>query len=265
MLVDSHAHLDSSAFAGDLPAVLQRAREAGVERILTIGTDIDSSRRAQALAEAHPQVWFSPGIHPHDADKVSLSGGGAPAGADGAGWVDALRALAAHPRAVAVGETGLDFVKNYSSVPNQKAVFIRHLEIALEVDKPVTIHCREAHGDLFPILRAHAPLRGVIHCFSGSWADAERYLGLNFYLSIAGPVTYPGAKELRETVQRIPLDRLLVETDCPFLPPQKFRGQRNESSYVRYAAEEIAAIQGLPVEEVMGTTSRNAFNLFGME
>ena len=251
MLVDSHAHLDSEAFAGDLPAVLQRAREAGVERIVTIGTGIDSSRRAQALAEAHPEVWFSPGIHPHDADNP--------------GDVSALRALVSHPRAVAVGETGLDFVKNYSSVPNQKELFVRHLEIALEADKPVTIHCREAHGDLFPILRAHAPLRGVIHCFSGTWADAERYLGLNFYLSIAGPVTYPSAKELRETVQRVPLDCLLVETDCPFLPPQKHRGQRNESSYVRYAAQEIAAIQGLPVEEVMAATSRNACRLFGME
>jgi len=250
MLVESHAHLDNEAFAADLPAVLQRAREAGVERIVTIGTDLDSSRRAQALAETHPEIWFSPGIHPHDADKIHD--------------VAALKGLAAHPRAVAVGETGLDCVKHYSSLPNQKELFVRHLEVALEVDKPVTIHCREAHGDLFPILRAHAPLRGVIHCFSGGWADAERYLGLNFYLSIAGPITYPGAKELRETVQRIPLDRLLVETDCPFLPPQKFRGQRNESSYVRYAAEEIAVIQGLPVEEVMDTTSRNARNLFGL-
>jgi len=250
MLVDTHAHLDNEAFAADLPAVLLRAREAGVERIVTIGTDIESSRRAQALAEAHPGIWFSPGIHPHDADKTND--------------IAALRALAAHPRAVAIGESGLDTVKNYSSLPNQKELFVRHLEVALEVDKPITIHCREAHAELYPILRAHAPLRGVIHCFSGGWEDAERYLGLNFYLSIAGPVTYPSAKELRETVQRIPLDRLLVETDCPFLPPQKFRGQRNESSYVRYAAEAIAAIQGLPVEEVMNTTSRNAHNLFGL-
>lgn len=249
MLVDSHAHLDNEAFAADLPAVLQRAREAGVDRIVTIGTDLESSRRAQALAEAHPDVWFAAGIHPHDADKT----------ADAA----ALKALAEHPRAVAVGETGLDTVKNYSSLPNQKELFVRHLEVALDVDKPVTIHCREAHAELYPILRAHAPLRGVIHCFSGGWEDAERYLGLNFYLSIAGPVTYPSAKELRETVQRIPLDRLLIETDCPFLPPQKFRGQRNEPSYVRHAAEAIAAAQGVSAEEVMAATSRNARNLFG--
>jgi TatD DNase family protein len=251
MLVDSHAHLDNEAFAADLPDLLRRAREAGVGRIVTIGTDVASSRRAQALAEAHPDVWFSPGIHPHDADAPKD--------------VDALRELAAHPRAVAVGETGLDTVKNYSSLPNQKELFVRHLEIALEADKPVTIHCREAHGELFPILRAHAPLRGVIHCFNGTWADAERYLGLNFYLSIAGPVTYPGANDLREVVQRIPLDRILLETDCPFLPPQKFRGKRNEPAYVRYAAEEVAKVQGLPLEEVMDTTSRNARNLFGLE
>ncbi len=251
MLVDTHAHLDNEAFAADLPAVLDRAREAGVERIVTIGTDLESSRRARALAEAHPQIWFAAGIHPHDADRP--------------GPVDALREIASHPRAVALGETGLDLAKNYSSVPNQKDLFVRHLEIARDLDKPVTIHCREAHAVLYPILRAHAPLRGVIHCFSGSWEDAELYLGLNFYLSIAGPVTYPSAKGLRETLQRIPLDNLLVETDCPFLPPQKFRGQRNEPSYVRYAAEEIAAVQGVPVEEVLKATSRNARNLFGIE
>lgn len=251
MLVDSHAHLDNEAFAADLPAVLQRAREAGVGRILTIGTDVESSRRAQALAEAHPDVWFAPGIHPHDADAPKDVG--------------ALRDLAAHPRAVAVGETGLDTVKNYSSLPNQKELFVRHLEVAIDADKPVTIHCREAHAELYPILRAHAPLRGVIHCFSGGWQDAENYLGLNFYLSIAGPVTYPSARDLRDVVQRIPLNRLLVETDCPFLPPQKFRGQRNEPSYVRHAAEEIAKVHGVSVDQVMEVTSRNARNLFGWD
>jgi len=251
MLVDTHAHLDNEAFAADLPAVLQRARDAGVGRIVTIGTDLDSSRRALALAEANADVWFAAGIHPHDADKP----------ADQA----ALRDLAGHPRAVAVGETGLDTVKNYSSLPNQKELFVKHLEVALDADKPITIHCREAHAELYPILRAHAPIRGVIHCFSGAWEDAERYLGLNFYLSIAGPVTYPSAKDLRETIQRIPLDRLLIETDCPFLPPQKFRGQRNEPAYVRFAAESIAAVHQVPLEGVLEATSRNARNLFGFE
>src|SRR5262245_34979254 len=198
MLVDSHAHLDDPAFAADLPAVLDRAREAGVERIVTIGTGLESSRRARAIAEAHPDIWFSPGIHPHEADNP--------------GPVDELRPLAAHPRAVAVGETGLDYVKNYSSVPNQKALFVKHLEIARDAGKPVSIHCREAHSDAYDILRDHAPLRGVIHCFSGTWADAQRYLGLDFYLSIAGPVTYPNATGLREVARQIPLDRMMIET-----------------------------------------------------
>src|SRR5689334_14880192 len=250
MLVDSHAHLDDPAFAADLPAVMDRAREAGVERIVTIGTGLDSSRRAREIAESRPDVWFSPGIHPHEADNP--------------GDVEALRPLAAHPRAVAVGETGLDYVKNYSSVPNQKALFVKHLEIALEADKPVSIHCREAHPDALAILRAHAPLRGVIHCFSGTWADAERYLSLNFYLSIAGPVTYPSAQALRDVVGQLPLDRLLIETDCPLLPPQKFRGKRNEPAYVRYAAAEIANVLKLPLEQVSETTSRNARSLFGL-
>jgi TatD DNase family protein len=250
MLVDSHAHLDDPAFEPDLPAVLERARDAGVERIVTIGTSLESSRRAQAIAESRPEVYFSPGIHPHDADRPGDPG--------------ELRALAAHPRAVAVGETGLDFVKNYSSVPNQKALFVRHLEVALDADKPVSIHCREAHAEAYAILRAHAPLRGVIHCFSGTWADAERYLSLNFYLSIAGPVTYPSAQALREVVAQLPLDRLLIETDCPLLPPQKFRGKRNEPAYVRYAAAEIANVQNVSLEQVNQTTSRNARTLFGL-
>ena len=250
MLVDSHAHLDDPAFASDLPAVLDRAREAGVERIVTIGTSLESSRRARAIAERHPDVFFSPGIHPHEADRPADMGG--------------LRELAGHARAVAVGETGLDYVKNFASVPNQKALFVQHLEVALDADKPVSIHCREAHADAYSILRAHAPLRGVIHCFSGGAEDVERYLSLNFYLSIAGPVTYPSAQALREVVAQIPLDRLLIETDCPLLPPQKFRGKRNEPAYVRYAAAEIANVLKVPLEQVNETTSRNARSLFGL-
>lgn len=250
VLVDSHAHLDDSAFGSDLPEILHRAREAGVERIVTIGTDIASSRRAQAISESQPDVYFSPGIHPHEADHP--------------GDVEALRTLASHSRAVAVGETGLDYVKQYSSVAGQKTLFVKHLEIALETDKPVSVHCREAHGDAIGILRAHAPLRGVIHCFSGSWADAERYLSLNFYLSIAAPVTYPNAQNLRDVVRMIPLDRLLIETDCPLLPPQKFRGKRNEPAYLRYAAAEVANVHGVSLDEIGAATSRNARNLFGL-
>jgi TatD DNase family protein len=249
VLVDSHAHLDDSAFQSDLEAVLSRARENGVHRIVTIGTDLASSRRALAIAESQRDVWFSPGIHPHEADNP--------------GAVDDLRPLAAHPRAVAVGETGLDYVKQLASIPKQRELFTRHLEIALEADKPVSIHCREAHGDLFPILRGHAPLRGVIHCFSGETIDVENYLSLNFFLSIAGPVTYPKADRLRDVVRHIPLDRLLVETDCPLLAPQKYRGKRNEPAYVRETVVEVAACHGITPEELAEATTRNAVRLFG--
>jgi TatD DNase family protein len=250
MLTDSHAHLDDPAFAPDLPDVLSRAREAGVGRIVTIGTSLDSSRRARAIAEREPDVWFSPGIHPHEADAP--------------GDVDVLRELAEHPRAVAVGETGLDYVKNYSSVPNQKALFVRQLEIAAEAGKPVSIHCRDAHGDCLSILRAHAPLRGVIHCFTGDAAAVEGYLSLNFFLSIAGPVTYPNATALRETLRHIPLENLLVETDCPLLAPQPRRGTRNEPAFVEHTAAAIAAAREISVDEVRAATTANAARLFGI-
>lgn len=250
MLTDSHAHLDDPAFAPDLPDVLRRAREAGVGRIVTIGTSLASSLRARDIAEREADVWFSPGIHPHEADAP--------------GDVDALRGLAAHPRAVAVGETGLDYFKAYASVPNQKALFVRQLEIAAEAGKPVSIHCRDAHGDCLAILRAHAPLRGVIHCFTGDAAAVEGYLGLNFLLSIAGPVTYPKAEGLREALRAIPLENLLLETDCPLLAPQAKRGTRNEPAYVAYTAEKVAAVLGRPLDEVRAATTANAARLFGL-
>lgn len=250
MAVDSHAHLDDPAFAGDLGAVLARARAVGVERIVTIGTSLESSRRAREIAAAHEGVAFAAGIHPHEADRP--------------GPVEELRELLADPRAVAVGETGLDYVKNYASVPHQKALFVRHLELALETGKPLSIHCRGAHGDLRAILRAHAPLRGAIHCFSGTSEDVEAYLALGFYLSVAGPVTYPNAQALREAVREIPLENLLVETDCPLLAPQAHRGRRNEPSYVRHVIEEIARVQGRAPEEVEAATARNARRLFGL-
>ncbi len=249
MLTDTHAHLDDPAFGAELAAVLGRARAAGVGRVVTIGTSLESSRRAQVLAEREPDVWFAPGIHPHEADAP--------------GEVDALRPLAAHPRAVAVGETGLDYVKGRAAVPNQQALFVRHLEIAAEAGKPVSIHCREAHGDCLAILRAHAPLRGVIHCFTGDAAAAEGYLSLNFFLSIAGPVTYPSAGALREAVQGIPLENLLVETDSPLLAPQARRGTRNEPAYVAHTVARIAELKGLSAGEVEAATTANAARLFG--
>lgn len=249
VIADSHAHLDDPRFEGDLDAVLARAREAGVDRILTAGTDPASSRRAAAIADRFPEVWFAAGIHPHEADRP---------------WaLDEVRDLLSHPRAAAVGETGLDYAKGRSSPENQKELFVRHLELAGELDKPVIIHGREAYGDLCSILRPHLPLRGVFHCFSGGFGEIEYCLAYGFYISVAGPVTFPKGDELREVVRQIPLDHLLIETDCPYLAPQPRRGERNEPAFIRHTAEAVAAILERPVEEVVEATSRNARDLFG--
>lgn len=249
MFVDSHAHLDDPAFAADLEAVLARAREAGVERIVTIGTDVASSRRASEIAAGREEVWFAAGVHPHEADRP--------------GPVEELEEIVRRPRGVAIGEIGLDYYKNYSSVGNQRALFETQLGLAARLGLPVSIHCREAHEDAIAILRG-AGVRGVIHCFSGTAKDAEEYLALGFHLSIAGPVTYPNAVRLREVVRGIPLERLMIETDCPLLAPQPQRGRRNEPAYVQYAAWEIAGVLGKAREEVAAATSRNARAVFGI-
>lgn len=249
MLVDSHAHLDDPRFADDLEAVVARAREAGVERILTVGADPDSSRRALGIAERFPEVFFAAGIHPHEADRVPS--------------VEGLRELLLHPRAVAVGETGLDYVKGRSSVENQKQLFARHLELAGELGKPLVIHCREAFGDLCGILRAYLPLRGVFHCFSGGPGEIEFGLAYGFYISVAGPVTYPDAERLREVARCIPLDHLLVETDAPYLAPQLRRRGRNEPAFVRHTVEALAELLGVAAPEIAEVSARNARDLFG--
>lgn len=249
MLADSHAHLDDPRLWGDLDAVMARAREAGVDRILTVGTDPASSRRAREIAERYPEVYFSAGLHPHEA------GSGAS--------IEELRELLAHPRAVAVGETGLDYVRGKASAEEQKRLFVRHLELAGELGKPVVIHCREAFGDLCGILRAYLPLRGVFHCFSGGGGEIEFGLAYGFYLSMAGPVTYPEAERLREIARGIPLDHLLVETDAPYLAPHPRRRERNEPAWIRHTVETLAELMGVSPAEVAEASARNAGDLFG--
>ncbi len=250
ILIDSHAHLDDEAFATDLAEVLDRARRNEIAAIVTVGTDVESSRRASAIAEREPDVFVAVGIHPHEADRNPSA--------------EPLRALADSRKVVAVGETGLDYAKRFSSTENQRRLFLSHLALARDLAKPIVIHCRDAHADAIAILRGEGVARGVIHCFSGTAADAQQYLEMGFFLSIAGPVTFPNAQRLREAVGSIPLDRLMVETDCPLLAPQAVRGKRNEPAYVRYAAAEIGRVQGRPIEEVAAATSANARRLFAL-
>jgi TatD DNase family protein len=261
-LVDTHAHLDFRHFDADRQAVLERASAAGVSKILTVGTDVPSSRRAVALAAKHDAVYAAVGMHPHDAKKLSGEA------------LAELRTLARHPRVVAVGEMGLDFFRDRSPRDMQRKAFQAQLAWSAKMGKPVIIHDRDAHSEVMSVLESWAggfkgsPLEGrlgVLHTFSGDRAMAERAIELGFYISISGPVTYKNADQLVEVVRHVPLDRLLVETDCPFLTPHPYRGRRNEPAYVRLVAERIATLRGMVFEDLAKTTTANAERLFGFK
>lgn len=258
-LVDTHAHLDFRQFDADRDAVLKRAQAAGVAAMVNVGTDLASSHRAVALAGQYKQIYAAVGMHPHDAKEL-----------DGAALAE-FRKLAHQPKVVAVGEIGLDFYRDRSPRDVQLRAFRAQLAWAGKMGKPVVIHDREAHDETMEILTAWArglqvsPLSGrlgVLHTFSGDLAMAERAIGLGFYISISGPVTYKNAHRLAQVVQALPLDRILVETDCPFLTPRPHRGKRNEPAYVRLVAEKIAALRGILFDDLAKATTANAQRLF---
>jgi TatD DNase family protein len=250
-LVDTHAHLHFPEFAGDLEAVLERARAAGVRCMVTIGTDVESSRAAVALAGREPDVWAAVGIHPHaagQADEAQLA---------------EIERVAAAPRVVAIGETGLDFFRLLSPRDAQERLFRAQLALARRLRKPVLVHCRDAYAETLAIL-AEAPVGeagGIMHCFSGDAGEARRCLDLGLFISLAGPVTYPKARALPEVAKLVPADRLVVETDCPFLPPQPYRGKRNEPAYLAVTAARVAELRGEPLEELASRMSENARTL----
>jgi TatD DNase family protein len=250
-LVDTHAHLHFPEFADDLDAVLARARAIGVRAMLTVGTDVETSQAAIALAAREPDVWATVGIHPHDAGT-----------ADDA-TIAEIERLAASPRVAAVGEIGLDYFRNLSPREDQIRVFTRLLEVARRTGKPAVIHCREAHADVLELLAAArvSEVGGIMHCFSGDLDVARRTLDLGLLISIAGPITYPNARKLPEVVRFVPGDRLVVETDCPFLPPQPHRGRRNEPSYVTITAARVAELRREPFDTLAERTAVNARQL----
>ena len=251
MLIDSHAHIQLDKFDADRGAVLERAQEAGVHAIMVIGFDLETSRGAIALAEKYNQVYATIGMHPHDAKNLHDE------------TIHIFHELAAHPKVVALGEMGLDYYRNLSPRPIQKAVFERQLDLAEELDLPIVIHNREAYHDILPILQARrGRVRGVMHCFSGDVEIMHRSLTLGFYIGIGGPVTYRKSDALQEVAQKVPADALLVETDCPWLAPQFRRGKRNEPAYVRATAEKIAELRGISLEEIGEITTQNFEGLF---
>ena len=254
-LVDSHAHLDGEDLAGDLAAVRERARAAGVERVVCIGLwrAPGDFGNALDLAAAEPGFYSATaGIHPHECARVPE-----------ADW-EACRRLAGDPRVVAVGETGLDFHYDHSPRPDQERSFRRSLGIAREAGRPVVVHVREADEACARVLREEGvpPTGGVIHCFTGDWAAARAYLDLGLFVSVAGVVTFRNAEPIREAVRRIPRDRLLVETDSPYLAPAPFRGKRNEPAHVAEVARAVAALWGVDPEEAARVTGENARRLF---
>lgn len=255
MLVDSHAHIDTSRFNADREAVIQAAYEGGVTRIVNPGIDLASSRFALELAKAHPGVVFAGvGTHPHDATTYTEE-----AGRD-------YREMAREPEVVAIGEFGLDYFRMLSPREVQRAVFCAHLQLAHECNLPCIIHVRDSHDDVIELLRAHGKgLRGVFHCFSGNVAQAEECLTFDgFMLSFAGPLTRQG-NALPEVARMAPLDRILVETDSPYLVPQPLRARRNEPLFVKYTAEKLAEIRGMTLEEIAMATTTNAIRLFDLE
>ncbi len=254
MLIDTHAHLEMREFNDDCEDVIKRAREAGVEYIVTIGTTIESSRDAVLLADKYDFIYAAIGIHPHEVRDILH-----PA-------YEIIRHFAQHKKVVAYGEIGLDYHYEHSSRTDQKRKFRDMLREARELELPVIIHDREAHEDTMQILSEEwsPDLGGVMHCFSGDLAMAERLIEMGFAISIAGPVTFPKAEALREVVRQIPIEHLLIETDSPYLAPQPVRGKRNEPAYVRHTAEAIAKIKGLSFDDVARITSFNAMQLFGI-
>lgn len=250
-LVDTHCHLDCDPLAADVPAVLARARAAGVAACLTIGTDLASSHAAVALAQRHPGVRCAVGIHPNDAGGATEE------------VLRALEALAEDPVVAAIGEVGLDFYRQGAPADVQERVFRRCVALARRRGLPLAIHCRNAYDALLAVLReAPAPIRGVLHCVSGPAAFVQEALALGLHVSFAGNVTFPNAAALRALVPLVPEDRLLVETDAPFLAPQPVRGRTNEPAYVAHTAAALAALRGVSVDALGQATSRNARALF---
>jgi len=251
-LIDSHAHLDSPKFDGGREAAIDRAREAGVVAILNVGGDLASSRAAVALAERNDFIYAAVGVHPHDATTVTPA------------VLDELRALSRHPKVVAIGEIGLDYYRDLSPRPVQRRAFAEQLALAAELELPVVIHSREALDDVLAALRGWEG-SGVLHSYSGGPERLGEVLELGFSIGISGPVTFPKAEPLRAAAAAVPLERLLVETDCPYLTPVPYRGRRNEPAYVRYVAQAVARARGMEAEPLARATADNARRLFGMQ
>ena len=255
MLFDTHVHLNDDQFDEDLEEVIERARENGVERVVVVGFDEKTIKRAIELIDTYDFMYAAIGWHPVDAIDLTDS------------YLEWIEELTAHPKVVAIGEIGLDYHWDKSPKDVQQVVFRRQIQLAKKLNLPIIIHNREATEDVVTILEEEgaAEVGGIMHCFSGSPETAKRCLDMNFYISLGGPVTFKNAIKPKEVAKAVPLDRLLIETDCPYLAPHPSRGKRNEPSYVRLVAEQIADLKEVSFEEVAKATTENANRLFKIQ
>lgn len=252
MYFDTHAHYDSGAFNADREEILAALPEAGVALVVNPGCEVRSSEAALALAERFPHVWAAVGVHPEDMADMSD------------GDLDKIEQLSKHRKCVAIGEIGLDYYWDATHKEEQKALFIEQLALALRRDLPVIVHDREAHGDCLDIVRQYPGLRGVFHCYSGSVEMAQELLKRGWYLGFDGPITYKNARKALEVLEICPLDRILIETDSPYLSPIPMRGKRNDSRNLVYVTEKIAEIKGITPEEAAAITMENGKKLFNI-
>ncbi len=257
-MIDTHAHLNMEAFDEDRTGVISRALSAGISTIITVGINLESSKRAIEIAEEYPWIYATVGIHPHDTATLTEAD------------IVSLDAMAKHPRVVAIGETGLDFYRNYSPRENQLQALEWQLDLAVKLNLPVIIHCRNAEKEMHSLLLKwtsrygydNVPYKGVIHCFNGDIDSARKYLNMSFHLSFGAYIGYPSSKEVHSVIRDIPEDKLLIETDCPFLPPQSHRGKRNEPEYLPLIVGILAQIRRESPESIARKTTENAIELF---
>ena len=254
MLIDSHVHLEMPHFDEDREEVINHFLNKGVGLVINIGSSLSGSRKTVEYAQKYDFIFAAVGIHPHESKNADTE------------TFSKIETLLKNEKVVAVGETGLDFFKNYSPHDVQKEGFKMHIQLAKKHNKPIIVHCRNAENDVLSMLKSESAkdVGGIMHCFSGSMEFAEECLKLGFYISFSGNITYPKAKGLRDVLKRIPSERLLIETDAPFLAPQQKRGQRNEPAFVRYVAEEVAELKRLSLEDVERNVSRNIYRIFGI-
>ncbi len=251
-LFDSHLHLDDDAFAVDRDAVIGRARAAGIVGMVTVGTGVASCRAAIALAEQHPEVYVAVAVHPQDAREATAEAMGE------------LRRLATHAKVVAIGETGLDFSRPEPPRDVQQDIFLRHIELSRVLGLPLVIHCRAAHADVLRILKEAHVKKVLMHAFSGSIHIMEECITAGYAISLAGSVTFRNARTILDVARTVPLELLLVETDAPVLTPEPFRGRRNEPAYLAHIIARIAALRGVPSDEVARITALNARHAYGI-